>query len=76
MAQPEPAPAAEEWIARFARELGVEAPGEEQVRELLALAATAAHASERRAAPIACFLAARSGRSLADAHEAARRAGG
>lgn len=66
---------AEEWIARFAAEAGMFPPGEDEVRELLALAATAAHASERRAAPIACFLAGRSGRSVAELQDAARRAG-
>ena len=44
------------WIARFARELGVDAPDPETVTLLLDLAGEAAHASERTAAPIACFL--------------------
>jgi hypothetical protein len=50
-----------EWIALFAAQLGVEPPTAEQTDELLALAAVAAHASERTAAPVACWLVARAG---------------
>jgi hypothetical protein len=46
----------DEWIALFAAELGVDPPDAETVETLLALAGTAAHASERTAAPIACYL--------------------
>lgn len=46
-----------EWIAGFAERLGVPVPDRETVEALLALAGTAAHASERTAAPIACYLA-------------------
>ena len=63
---------AEEWIAAFALALGVPAPTADVVQELLALAGTAAHSSERKAAPIACFLVALSGLSPSDAHEVAR----
>jgi hypothetical protein len=44
------------WIARFAEQLGIEAPEPARVEELLALAGDAAHGSERTAAPIACYL--------------------
>ena len=44
------------WIIGFAERLGVEAPDPALVEELLALAGDAAHASERIAAPIACYL--------------------
>ena len=44
------------WIARFAEQLGIEAPDPKLVEELLALAGDAAHGSERLAAPIACYL--------------------
>jgi Domain of unknown function (DUF6457) len=64
---------AEEWLARYAAELGVEPPSEEQVGELLELAATAAHASERIAAPIACYMAGRDGRPVAELRAAADR---
>lgn len=56
----------EDWIAQFAAAIGVEAPDEKTVDELLQLASVAAHASERRAAPIACYLAGLSGRSPAE----------
>jgi hypothetical protein len=65
---------ADEWLAAFAAEIGAEPPSEEEVGELLELAATAAHASERIAAPIACFMAGRDGGRLADLREAAERA--
>jgi hypothetical protein len=52
---------AREFIDVFAAELGVDAPDEATVEQLLALAGEAAHASERTAAPIACWLAARAG---------------
>jgi Domain of unknown function (DUF6457) len=47
---------ANEWIARFCEQLGVDPPDAAMVDELLALAGDAAHASERTAAPIACYL--------------------
>jgi hypothetical protein len=46
----------DEWIAAFAAELGVEPPDAATVEVLLDLAGTAAHGSERTAAPIACYL--------------------
>ena len=55
----------DEWIASFALAAGVERPSTEEVRELLELAGTAAHASERTAAPLACWIAGRSGLTLA-----------
>lgn len=63
----------DEWIAAFAAEAGVPAPSVEQIRELLELAGTAAHASERTAAPLACWIAARSERPLAELRAAAER---
>ncbi len=62
---------ADEWLARFANEIGLDAPDEGTTGELLELAATAAHASERIAAPIACYLAGVSGRPLAELRAAA-----
>ena len=50
-----------EWIARYAADLGVDAPSSDEIDELLALAGAAARASARQAAPIACWLAARAG---------------
>jgi hypothetical protein len=59
------------WIARFAEQLGVEAPDAALVEELLALAGDAAHASERIAAPIACYLVGRAGIAPAAARQVA-----
>jgi Domain of unknown function (DUF6457) len=59
------------WIERFGAALGVPAPTDAEVEELLALAGVAAHASERIAAPITCWLVARSGRSVAEARDLA-----
>jgi hypothetical protein len=52
---------APQWLRAFAAELGVEPPSEAEVETLLALAGVAAHASERTAAPITCWLTARAG---------------
>jgi Domain of unknown function (DUF6457) len=60
---------ADEWIAAFADRLGVPPPDPATVDTLLALAGTAAHGSERIAAPIACYLVGRAG---VDATAAAR----
>jgi hypothetical protein len=57
---------AEEWLTNFAAALGVDPPDDEQVRDLLRLAGEAAHASERTAAPVACWLVARAGLSPAE----------
>jgi hypothetical protein len=66
---------AEEWIERFARELGASPPSEEELARVLELASVAAHSSERRAAPIACWLAGASHRSLGELIEVAKRVG-
>jgi hypothetical protein len=52
---------AREWLSAYAERLGVPAPTEAELEELLALAGVAAHASERIAAPVACWLSARAG---------------
>ena len=57
---------AEEWIRTFAEQIGCEPPSQEQIDEILRLAAVAAHASERIAAPIACYLAGTTGQPLAE----------
>ncbi len=62
-----------DWLERYAAELGTTLPGDEEIENLLALAGTAAHASERTAAPISCFLVARAGVSVGDALAIARR---
>lgn len=54
----------DEWVEAFARQIGVDPPSEEEIEELLELAAIAAHASQRTAAPLACWLGGKSGQSL------------
>jgi Domain of unknown function (DUF6457) len=49
------------WLQRFAEEVGTAAPTPEEQESLLAMAGTAAHASERIAAPLSCWMAARAG---------------
>jgi hypothetical protein len=63
---------AREWIDAFAARLGVEPPDDETMALLLDVAGAAAHASERVAAPIACWLVGRAGLSAGEALEAAR----
>ena len=60
---------AQQWIERFAADLGVPPPTADEFDALLGLAANAAHASERTAAPVACWLAAKAGITPADARE-------
>lgn len=54
----------DQWLAEFAEKLGVDPPDKDEVVALLDIAATAAHSSERTAAPIACWLAGRTNLSL------------
>lgn len=60
-----------EWIEAFAAHLGVETPEAATVDALLLLAGIAAHASERTAAPIACWLVGRAGLDVGAALEVA-----
>lgn len=62
----------DEWLADFCERIGVDPPSKEEVVALLDLAATAAHSSERTAAPLACWAAGRSGRSAAELSEIAK----
>lgn len=50
---------ANQWLTTYAQRLGISPPTEGEVEQLLALAGVAAHASERIAAPVACWLTAR-----------------
>ena len=59
---------AESWLADFATRLGVPPLTAEEIDAVLNLARVAAHESERKAAPVACFLAARAGLSPAAAY--------
>ncbi|MBA3653423.1 MAG: hypothetical protein H0W70_04445 [Actinobacteria bacterium] len=64
---------AQQWIERFAAELGVAPPTAEEFDALLGLAANAAHGSERTAAPVACWLAAKAGVAPDDARNRSAR---
>jgi len=63
---------AKQWIAEYAQALGTEPPTTHQFSQLLDLAGQAAHASERVAAPVACWVAARAGVPPDQALEVAR----
>ena len=63
---------AKQWIAAYAEQLGIEPPTPDELRAILDLAAEAAHASERIAAPVACWLSAKAGRSLEESLALAR----
>ena len=63
---------AREWITAFAEKLGTEPPTAQEFSALLDLAGEAAHSSERVAAPVACWVAARAGISPPEALLAAR----
>jgi hypothetical protein len=66
---------AREWLDGYARKLGVDPPTNQEFKVLLELAGEAAHASERVAAPVACWLAARAGMQPDAALAAAREIG-
>jgi molybdenum cofactor guanylyltransferase len=68
-------PTAEQWLDAFAAALGRPAPTPEERQALLELASVAAHASERKAAPIACWLAATAGVAPAEARARAQALG-
>jgi hypothetical protein len=64
---------AEEWTRTFAEEIGCDPPAPDRMEEILRLASVAAHASERKAAPIACYLAGTTQTPLPDLIAAAER---
>jgi Domain of unknown function (DUF6457) len=63
---------AREWIEVYAERVGTEPPTAEEWSVLLDLAGVAAHSSERVAAPVSCWVAARANVSPQAALEAAR----
>jgi Domain of unknown function (DUF6457) len=63
---------AREWLAAYAEKLGTTPPSTEEFKAILDVAAEAAHASERVAAPAACWVAARAGVGLDEALRVAR----
>lgn len=66
---------AKEWIAAFAQRLQTEPPSANEWSALLELAGEAAHSSERVAAPVACWVAARAGVSPDEALQQAKELG-
>jgi hypothetical protein len=60
------------WLDLYAATLGSPPITDSEVETLLALAGVAAHASERTAAPVTCYLAALSGVPLVEALATAR----
>jgi Domain of unknown function (DUF6457) len=50
-----------EWVSAYAKAAGISPPSQDDIDALLQLAAVAAHASERTAAPITCWIAATAG---------------
>ena len=67
---------AKQWLAQFAERLGVDAPTAAEFSTLLDLAAEAAHASERVAAPVACWVAAKAGLTPEESLQIAREVSG
>jgi hypothetical protein len=67
---------AREWLAAYAEKLDVDPPTTDEFRVLLDLAGEAAHSSERVAAPVACWVAARAGVDPETALERAREISG
>jgi Domain of unknown function (DUF6457) len=65
-------PTGDEWVDAFCERIGAEPPTTDDRAAILALAGVAAHASERIAAPMACWVAGRHGISLEEAMRVAR----
>jgi hypothetical protein len=63
---------AREWLTAYAEKLGTAPLSTEEFKKILDVAAEAAHASERVAAPAACWVAARAGVGLDEALRVAR----
>ncbi|MCU0312989.1 MAG: DUF6457 domain-containing protein [Solirubrobacteraceae bacterium] len=66
----------DEWLEAFAREIGGATPSADEVDAVLKLAASAAHDSERQAAPVAAWIAGAAGVPLSEAVAAAERVAG
>lgn len=58
-----------DWIDQLANALDLEPPSDETIEMLLGLAGAAAHASDRKAAPISCWLIGTSSLSVSQARD-------
>ena len=67
---------ARDWLEAYADVLGTTPPTTEEFKTLLDLAGEAAHASERVAAPVACWLVAKAGTEVSEALRLAREVAG
>ncbi|MGZ4168260.1 MAG: DUF6457 domain-containing protein [Solirubrobacteraceae bacterium] len=67
---------ATDWLEAYAGKLGISPPTEDELNAVLDLAGEAAHSSQRIAAPVACWLAARAGVDLDEAMRLAKEVGG
>lgn len=68
-----PTVTAQQFLDALAAEVGVPAPTASEFDTLLAVAAVAAHGSERLAAPLACWMGGASGMPAGDLLAAAQR---
>jgi uncharacterized protein DUF6457 len=66
---------AQRWVSAYAERVGTSAPSRDEFEAILELAAEAAHSSERVAAPVACWVAAKAGLPLEEALAEARALG-
>ena len=66
---------APDWLAAYADKLGIPAPTQDELKAVLDLAGEAAHSSQRIAAPVACWLAAKAGVGLEEAMALAQEVG-
>ena len=62
-----------QWIDKIALALNVASPSDDGVDQLLSLAAVAAHASDRTAAPVTCWIAAHADMDLSEVLVVAQR---
>jgi Domain of unknown function (DUF6457) len=63
---------ARDWLAAYAEKLGTTPPTTDEFKAILDLAGEAAHSSQRVAAPVACWVAAKADVTLEDAIKVAR----
>jgi hypothetical protein len=63
----------EQFLTAFAAEIGVPAPSDKESTALLEVASIAAHASQRTAAPLACWMGGASGMPIGELLAAAQR---